>query len=234
MRLEKYESLGNDFLFLLDDAGDADVDGSTARAACRDDGADGFILARRGRDGVDVVMRLWNSDGSAAEISGNGLRCLGRAVVDAAWFPERELTILTDAGLRRVSFDGDVVAAEMGTPKLSDGGVVDVGNPHLVLDDTGQDLASLGAQHPELNVELFRVGPEADALTMRVWERGAGETLACGSGAVAVAAVAHDHGLVGPIVTVHQPGGAAVVALRADGSALLSGPVTKLGTVEAS
>ncbi len=233
MTLERYQSLGNDFLFLLDDTGDADVDESVARAWCDAAGADGLIRARRGGDGVDLVMRLWNSDGSLAEISGNGLRCLGRAAVDAGWVPERDLVVATDAGTRRVFFEGgDVVSAEMGQPKVGDGGHVDVGNPHLVLDDEGQDLAALGAEHPDLNVELFRVGPGRDAVTMRVWERGAGETLACGSGACAVAAVALARGLVGPKVTVHQPGGDATVEIRSDGTAVLSGPVEHVGSVE--
>jgi diaminopimelate epimerase len=227
MKLEKYASLGNSFLFALDEAGEAEVDGTVARAACERDGADGLILARRGTDGTDVVMHLWNADGSVAEISGNGLRCLGRAVVDAGWFPERDLVVRTDAGLRRVFFDADIVAAEMGEPKLGGNGHVDVGNPHLVLDDEGQDLARLGREHPDLNVELFRAGPERDAVTMRVWERGAGETLACGSGACAVALVAHERGAVGRRVTVHQPGGDAVVELRADGVAVLSAPVAR-------
>ncbi|MCU1463060.1 MAG: Diaminopimelate epimerase [Acidimicrobiales bacterium] len=228
-----YQSLGNSFLFLFDDAGDAVVDGSDARAWCRAAAADGLIRARHGTGAVDLVMRLWNSDGSLAEISGNGLRCLGRAAVDAGWVPERDLVVATDAGTRRVSFGaGGVVSAEMGQPKVGDGGHVDVGNPHLVLDDEDQDLAALGAAHPDLNVELFRVGPGGDAVTMRVWERGAGETQACGSGACAVAAVARARGLVGTIVTVHQPGGPATVELRPDGTALLSGPVEHLGPVE--
>jgi diaminopimelate epimerase len=117
---------------------------------------------------------------------------------------------------------------------------VDVGNPHLVVlgsDPSGLDVASLGqALNDELggqsgiNVEFVVLGPGRDELTMRVWERGVGETQACGTGSVAAAAAVHHWGRVGSKVTVNQPGGAAEVELRADGTAALSGPSRRVGT----
>ena len=92
----------------------------------------------------------------------------------------------------------------------------DLGNPHLVLlvdDPDAVDLAAAGALHEAayvdgMNVHFVAPTPgEADAMTMRVWERGAGITEACGTGATAVARAAHDWGLVGERVTVHMPGG---------------------------
>src|SRR5207244_11956629 len=90
-----------------------------------------------------------------------------------------------------------------------------LGNPHLVLlcpDPSSVHVAELGAQLERLrpgglNVEFVAPGPETDALTVRLWERGAGETQASGSGSCAAAAAAHAWGLVGGHVTVHKPGG---------------------------
>jgi diaminopimelate epimerase len=82
-----------------------------------------------------------------------------------------------------------------------------------------------------VNVEFVSVGPGRDELTMRVWERGVGETLACGSGACAAAAAVHDWGLVGPRMVVHQPGGDATVALE-DDNVVLTGPARHVARVE--
>jgi diaminopimelate epimerase len=110
--------------------------------------------------------------------------------------------------------------------------LVDVGNPHLVVfgpDPAGIDVPALGAMlegtdPAGLNVEFVALGPGPDTVTMRVWERGVGETRACGTGSVAAAAAFHRWGRVGTAVTVEQPGGAAVVGLADDGTATLSGP----------
>ena len=119
---------------------------------------------------------------------------------------------------------------------------VDVGNPHLVV--LGPDprtrrrrCVGAGSQPPRrgsgtggVNVEFVALGPGRDELTMRVWERGVGETLACGTGSVAAAAALHLWGRVGAKVTVNQPGGAAEVELRPDGVAVLSGPSRRVGS----
>ena len=119
--------------------------------------------------------------------------------------------------------------------------LVSVGNPHLVVlgpGPDGVDIATLGPQlsaaagQDGLNVEFAALGPGPDEVTMRVWERGVGETLACGTGSVAVAAAFHHWGRVGRKVTVNQPGGAAEVELRSDGVAVLSGPSRRIGRCE--
>jgi diaminopimelate epimerase len=109
--------------------------------------------------------------------------------------------------------------------------VVDMGNPHLVLlgpDPAGIDVGTLGpaleATEPSgLNVEFVALGPGRDEITIRIWERGVGETLACGSGACAAAVAMHRWGRVGASVTVYQRGGAVTVELRSDGTVVLSG-----------
>jgi diaminopimelate epimerase len=256
--LHKYHGLGNDFLILFDMDGSRSVDAATAAAVCdrhRGVGADGLIVVTAGAAGADVTMELRNADGGRAEISGNGLRCLARAVVDAGLVAGPELMVATDAGHRRAVVGGDgTVSVDMGPLRVADApgtdvaaenawhGVVDAGNPHTVfgVDDLAVldklDLATEGGAWDRrlpggTNVEYVVVGPEPDGLTMRVWERGVGETLSCGSGACAAAAVAHRLGLVGERVTVHQPGGDLEVDLSGD-SVVLTGPAEPVCTVE--
>jgi len=116
--------------------------------------------------------------------------------------------------------------------------LVHVGNPHLVVlgpDPATVDVAALGplleaTDAAGLNVEFVALGPGPDSLTMRVWERGVGETQACGTGACAAAAALHHWGRIGRAVTVRQPGGDASVELRDDGSATLAGPSERIAT----
>lgn len=252
MRLRKYHGLGNDFLILLDPDGRAPVDGPLARAICdrhRGAGADGFIRVTRD---AELAMELYNADGGRAETSGNGLRCLGRAVVDTGLVAERDFTVATDVGRRRVQVREDgTVRVEMGTAlvgaplrvpwdeiPLGWSNLVSMGNPHLVLgvDEPAKvdldEIEGLQVLYPGgINVEVVATGPERDELTMRVWERGVGETLACGSGACAAAAAAWKQGLVGDRVIVHQPGGDVIVDLGEDGITL-TGPAEYVCDVE--
>jgi diaminopimelate epimerase len=224
--LTKHHGLGNDFLIALDEHGRNDraltVDGAMARTVCdrrRGIGADGLIHGARPTDeqidaGIDVVMHLFNSDGSRAELSGNGARCLAQAVAMARGMDEGTITAMTDAGLRPLTInaagcDTWVVSADMGVagvgPKVPDEvaeryadaqwGTIDMGNPHLVVlvdDPDAIDLASDGPwveKHFDdgMNVEFIRPGLESNTLDLRVWERGAGITEACGTGACAAA-----------------------------------------------
>jgi diaminopimelate epimerase len=243
MRLEKYQGLGNDFLILLDESGTQPVDEERARALCDRHlgvGADGVIRATKAdrATGARVAMELRNADGSAAETSGNGLRCLARAVVDAGWCQGPEVAVLTDAGVKRLRIAGDEITVDMGPAKVDggngEGTLVDMGNPHLVIvvdDPATVDLDALGRRHAELNVEVIASTFMPHSLAMRVHERGVGETLACGTGACAAAAAAYDLGLVGTRVVVYQPGGPAVVELLAD-TVTLTGPAVHVATVE--
>jgi diaminopimelate epimerase len=228
MHLRKYHGLGNDFLVLLDFDGKQPVDGELARAVCDRHtgvGADGLIrLTGTG----DLRMELYNADGGRAETSGNGLRCVALAAADAGWDVGRSFTIATDAGPRRVDLHDDgLVSVEMGTARI-DGRRVDMGNPHrVVLMDT-DDIVEPDHRHE--NVELVWPGPGRDELRMRVFERGVGETMACGSGACAAAAVARAEGLVGQRVTVRQPGGNVTVQLG--DPIVLTGPAAYICDVE--
>jgi diaminopimelate epimerase len=244
IRLEKYQGLGNDFLILLDDSGTQPIDEATARALCDRHlgvGADGVIRATKAdlTTGAQLTMTLRNADGSPAETSGNGLRCLARAVVDAGWCDGPEVTILTDAGLKRLQITGDEITVDMGRAKVDggngEGTLVDMGNPHLVIvvdDPATVDLPELGRRHADLNVEVIATTFMPHSLAMRVHERGVGETLACGTGACAAAAAAYDLGLVGARVVVYQPGGQAVVELGED-TVTLTGPAVHVASIVA-
>jgi diaminopimelate epimerase len=250
----KYHGLGNDFLVVIDPPGDPGA--GLARRLCdrhRGIGADGLIVGRtRPVDpGAVLAFQLFNADGSQAEMSGNGMRCLAHAALDAGLVEVgTAFGVLTPAGTRTVLIQrpGPVLWAsvEMGTVTVRGDAercnvghgqlLVDVGNPHLVVagtDPAGIDVAGLGppleATQPHgCNVEFAALGPGPDELTMRVWERGVGETEACGTGACAVAVAYHHWGRVGTSVTVHQPGGPVSVDIAADGTVRLSGPSARV------
>jgi diaminopimelate epimerase len=261
LTLTKHHGLGNDFCVLLD-LGDTgpQITAELARAVCdrhRGLGADGLIRATRTADpsGAELTFELRNADGTPAEMSGNGLRCLAQAALDAGVVSAGQpFLVATPAGPRTVTVrpteaptvvwasvemgvarvDGDDERCNIGPGQLR----VDLGNPHLVV--LGPDPATVAVDElgPSLeksvpsgqNVEFVSLGPGSDEVTMRVWERGVGETLACGTGAGA-AAVAFNHwGRVGPKVTVHQRGGDADVELRSDGTVVLSGPSERIAT----
>ena len=274
LTLAKLHGTGNDFLVALDPPPDFDGGGADlARRLCdrhRGIGADGLIVGRTlstesptasaaaemaaEMDGAVLSFRLWNADGSEAEMSGNGVRCLAHEALERGLVPEGEpFGVATPAGLREVIITRKSAftawgAVDMGVVKVQGEAdrcnigqgqlLVDVGNPHLVIvgpDPSTVDVEGLGpllekSDPAGLNVEFVALGPGPDEVTMRVWERGVGETEACGTGSCAAAAAMHHWDRVGTAVTVHQPGGAAAVELRADGSAVLSGPSERIAT----
>lgn len=257
--MSKHEGAGNDFLVVLDADGAVQMTPAAVKALCdrrRGVGADGVVVVGPPRAGAAVSMILFNADGTEAEMSGNGIRCLAQAAVTAGVVRPGRLTVATAAGVRTVDFvpgpDGAEAAAsvDMGEVRLgpeveSPLGVgrareADVGNPHLVVvsdrDPETVDLAAVGAavarRYPAgVNLEVARVGPEPGTVHLRVLERGVGETAACGTGSCAAAAVCHDWGLVGDSVRVVNPGGPLEVRLDQGGVAVLGGPVRHVADV---
>ena len=260
LTLTKHHGLGNDFLVLLD-APAVDL-APLARRLCdrrRGIGADGLLVASPA-DGAAVRMTLFNADGSRAEMSGNGIRCFAQAVA-AERGQLDDLLVHTDAGDRTVTMHttdepdtivatvdmGDVARIDEPDGWLSLGCHPDrpvmhlsLGNPHSVVgvDEVGVvDLLDLGGKVPQVNLEIVEPGPEATAITMRVHERGAGITEACGTGACAAAFAARAWGLVAGSadeVTVHMDGGTAIVGFDAEraGHVSLTGPATLVATVQ--
>ncbi len=237
MRFVKMHGLGNDFIVVGEPI---DLDAEEVSALCDRRfgiGADGLLAVGRRPHGV--TMRYWNADGTPAEMCGNGLRCVARYAVDEGLVDGPEFVVETPVGERSAVID-DNVTVEMGpvtvhaTSEIADGvrlRRVWVGNPHAVIevDEPSEfPVAEVGSRlqrdplFPDgVNVEFVaRSGP--GVVRMRVWERGVGETLACGTGMVAAAAVERERS-GHTSVEVAVPGGAGVVAFDGD-SATLTGP----------
>jgi diaminopimelate epimerase len=246
--LQKWHGAGNDFLVEVSEHGLAPWwDERRAQAVCNRTtgvGADGLLLATLGSE---VHMVLYNADGSQAEMSGNGIRCLAAAVrrsTDATW---DALDIETVTGTRTVTLKmedtsgyGSVAmgAVTFGETLPGTLGVAYVGNPHVVVRDDPkwtdamrEELAEdLSSQMDGTNVEFLTVESD-DHLSIAVIERGVGWTQACGTGSCAVVAVARREGMCGSDVTVENAGGALHVTLDGD-EATLSGPVQFVANVE--
>jgi diaminopimelate epimerase len=228
MRSSKWHALGN--VYLLVERADR-LTAEDARTLAQD--TDGVLEV----DGNNV--KVWNPDGSVAEMSGNGAR------IAAAWLARKtgsgEVTLRVGERDVTATVDGDNVTlnagrVQVGEPEAIDGIEfipVSVGNPHAVVRHDPGDIRRLGPHlesHPRFpertNVQLVRVDGEHD-LTVAVWERGAGETTASGSSAIAAAAAAIANGWCTSPVTVHMAGGDLYVELDGD-EARLTGPAVEL------
>jgi diaminopimelate epimerase len=268
LTLTKHHGLGNDFLVVFHPAVD-DLP-ALARRLCqrrRGIGADGLLVAESPPPDTErsteygATMVLFNSDGSRAETSGNGIRCFAQALSMRHAGDLGTVTIYTDAGRRLVELaptdvaDTILATVDMGSvdPLGEPDGWGDLGchpdrpvahlslgNPHSVVgvDEVAVvDLALLGGKVPQINLEIVEPGPRQHEVRMRVHERGAGITEACGTGACATAVAAASWGLATPVdgkLIVHMDGGSATVALDtpSPGRVTLTGPSTYIGTIE--
>ncbi|MBN2462441.1 MAG: diaminopimelate epimerase [Dehalococcoidia bacterium] len=283
MKFTKLQATGNDFILI--DARNMERDwAKLARDICHryfGAGADGIMLVMTS-DTASLKMRLFNSDGSEAEISGNGLRCFAKYAIDRKIAPGPNLTVETMAGIRTIEASlsrGKVTQAKvnMGMPRFraedipvlidkprKGRGKVDImpildyplnlngkkltlsfvsmGNPHAVnfLSQPVADfpLCGIGPQvenHPmfpqRVNFEIARV-INRNKIEARVWERGAGETLSCGSGACAIAVIAKLKGYIGDKLDIILSGGNLTINWDGVGEVYLSGPVEEVFTGE--
>ena len=249
MRFEKWHALGNAYL-LVEQIEQAPLTAERVRRLCdvrAGIGADG-ALEVTSRDDVRAHIRIWNPDGSTAELSGNGTR------IAAAWLLQETGSdrVEIDTGARvvrasRTAEDG-IVRQELGPADVAADAEldvagerltivpVDVGNPHAVVlrsELSRNDLLRLGPaieSHPRFpnrtNVQLARPEPR-DVVSVLVWERGAGETAASGSSAAAVAAAAVARGWCDSPVRVSMSGGSLVVAVER-GLVSLEGPAERI------
>jgi diaminopimelate epimerase len=225
MTSSRWHAHGNVYLVADDDA----LTPERVRELAR--GTDGILQVLRVDGGV-VEIVIWNTDGSIAEMSGNGTRIAGAWLMDRSGGTEAQVVVgpLT-VTVRQVGerlYESAMGAVTVGELETVDGielTTVTVGNPHAVVVGDPDDVTRLGPlleTHPRFpnrtNVQVAR-GDAPGEVTARVWERGVGETTASGSSAVAVAAATHTHG----DVLVHFPGGDLRVRLQ-DGRAWLIGP----------
>jgi diaminopimelate epimerase len=269
----KMHGLGNDFVLIDNRDGtvrEADM-AELARKLCErrlSIGADGLLLLTNSNVG-DLQMRIFNADGSEAEMCGNGIRCFAKYAYENGIVKKTEFTVETLAGPKQVwmAIKGDAVEAirvDMGTvewerskiPMQGEGTAVNtdlhvdeenckvtclsMGNPHCVMfvenveefpvEYVGPVIENHEAFPNKTNVEFVQI-LKRDEIKVRVWERGCGETLACGTGACASTAAAHRLGFVSPKVRVHLRGG--VLEVSVANRIYMSGPAVKAfeGTV---
>ena len=272
MKFVKMHGTGNDFV-LLETRGEERDWPRLAQAMCDRHfgvGADGLILVLPSAR-ADVRMRMFNPDGSEAEMCGNGLRCVVKYAVEGGLARPRagRIDVETAAGVLAAQTFGDErtverVRVSMGAPRFAPADIpvlveadppivglplevaghtlrltcLSMGNPHAVhfLDSPVAvfPLEEVGPQverHPlfpqRVNFEVAQV-LASDRMEARVWERGAGATLACGSGAAAVMVAAHLHGLVGERVDITLPGGTLAIEWDGRGEVYLSGPAERV------
>jgi diaminopimelate epimerase len=253
MKLSKWQALGNDYLLVEQAELTQPLTPDRVRQLCDYHygvGSDG-LLEITSVDGTRAEIRIWNPDGSTAELSGNGVRIV------AAWLARRSgaervaISVESREVEAVIGMDGNITinvghvdVGETETLDLGDERVeftpISVGNPHAVVrrEPERGELLRLGprierhSRFPDrTNVQLVRVDGTHD-LTVGVWERGAGETLSSGTSSVAAAAAAVANGWCESPVHVHLPGGDLLVELGASGKARLTGPVEEICRVE--
>ncbi len=235
MKFTKMQGLGNDYIYLDGMQGlPEDLPELARRLSDRHFGVggDGLICVCPSK-WADFQMRMFNADGSEGRMCGNGIRCLGTYVYEKGLTDKTDLTIETLSGLRSLTLlleEGRVaqVTVDMGRPALGEwvrleaggetyeGRLVSMGNPHLVLFLPQVGELALGKLGPalsrhrdlgeEVNVEFVQV-LAPDRLKLRVWERGSGETLACGTGTCAALSAGAAMGACARRIRAELPGG---------------------------
>jgi len=262
MEFVKMQGCGNDFIFFVYPKSFKSLTaGCFIQEMCdrhKGIGADGIILVLPPTGKLaDFKMRIFNSDGSEAEMCGNGIRCFGKLVFEKGLTGKRELNIETlksiipiklfSSGKRVSHVNAKLSKPELITP-LAPGflsGILDfkfdkvyrvsMGNPHcviftpvkveyLALDKYGPLIEKHRLFPGKTNVEFVNILSRTE-IRLRVWERGAGETLACGSGAcAAVATGICDNKLSSKNVKVRLPGGDLTVSWAKDAGLIMDGP----------
>ena len=216
MKFTKMHGLGNDYVYVNTLSENIKDPSETAKKISDRHygiGADGLILIGRSSD-ADFKMEIYNADGSLAKMCGNGIRCVGKYVYEKGLTKKRLLTVETPAGIKKVflSVSEDRVTkitVNMGKPKIGekhlpiqadgivyDASFISIGNHHIVIRTEDLDNLIIEKTGPKLekhlffpdgvNVEFIRIKNENE-IEARIWERGSGETLSCGTGACAAA-----------------------------------------------
>ena len=267
MDFVKMHGLGNDFVFIEDKTGQDKDFTALARAMCNRHtgiGADGLIVIVDSRV-ADVRMRIINSDGSEAEMCGNGIRCFAKYVYDNGIIEKKRFTVETPAGIMEpeitVGADNkaELITINMGRPSFNrseipmEGAEDRVLNEDLCVNGANWKITSLlmGVPHTVTyvddvdTVDIEKIGPlfekheafpkhtninfaqQMDDRTVKVrtWERGAGATLACGTGSCSVAVASFLNGRTGREVDIQLPLGTLHIEYREeDGNVYMTGP----------
>jgi len=271
LRFTKVQGLGNDFVLVNGFEQELDLDRFPELAVKICDrhfgvGADGLVPLLPSRT-ADVNMRIYNSDGSEAEMCGNVIRCAAKYLFEHDLVKKKKIRVETLAGIRipeLIIENGQVtlVRVDMGEPRLervdipmlgAPGRVVDeeleidgtayritavsMGNPHCIIfvpDVEAVSPSRLGPRfetHPafprKTNVEFVQVLNRSE-VNMKVWERGAGITMACGTGACATGVASALNGYTGRLVTVHLSTGALLIEWAGDNHVYMTGPAEEV------
>ena len=244
MHYTKMHGIGNDYLFVFGEVPRNAAELSRIYSDRKSGiGSDGMIYIGYS-DKADFSMRIFNADGSEAKMCGNGIRCVAKFVRERGYTDKDELTVETLSGVKRIWMDGEGVTVDMGKAEISADLMLDlgfectpvnVGNPHAViftddvalvlLRDIGPKIECNKAFSGRVNVEFISIVGDNE-LRMRVWERGSGETQACGTGACASAAAAVSKGFcrAGEPIKVHLDGGDLEITVKEDFTCLMRGP----------
>jgi diaminopimelate epimerase len=252
MHFTKMHGLGNDYLYVYGEV-PGNIEELSKRLSERHfgAGADGMIYISLSTV-ADFRMRIFNADGSEAKMCGNGIRCVGKYVYDNGYTDKTVLTVETLSGMKTLTLDvccgkvrgvsvdvGAAVPAEDMTLCFEDETVVltpvSVGNPHAVIFVENIDAAPLTTLGPRIehheafpdgvNVEFVQVLGDGE-LRMKVWERGSGVTMACGTGACASAAAAVKKAYCpfSEPISVHLDGGTLKITVAPDNKITMTGP----------
>ena len=244
MQFTKMHACGNDFVFIELFTQRLERPEAAVRLLAdrhRGAGCDCVILLGPSVQ-ADCRMRVFNPDGSEAEMCGNALRCAGKFMLERRLAAGPEVTVETRGGTGRVFPEGDGVAAEIALPvpagkqricfdaREYDCRCFSMGNPHCTVEveePEALNLPALGGfieHHPlfpdRTNVEFYVVA-DRNTIRMRAWERGCGETFACATGSCACAFAGYTAGRLDTNITVLQPGGAIGVTLDPEHGRLL-------------
>ncbi len=253
MKFTKMQGLGNDYLYIYADSLPNNAAALSVKLSDRHFGigSDGMIWILPS-DKADFMMRIFNADGSEAKMCGNGIRCVGKYVFDKGYTDKTQITVETLSGIKEITLitEGNKALGatvnmgktEVSPPKTikTKGGEtvcipVSVGNPHAVIftDDaenapvakSGSEIENSAEFIGGVNVEFVQK-IDNNCLRMRVWERGSGITLACGTGACAATAAAVYSGLCkyDEKITVRLDGGPLTVTILKNGTAVMTGP----------
>ncbi len=259
MKFTKMQGIGNDYVYVNCFEEQVKDPAKVAKMVSNRHfgiGSDGLILICPSEK-ADCQMRMFNEDGSEGAMCGNGIRCVGKYVYDHRIVDRLQITVETKGGIKTLHMEergGKVVSVQvdMGVPRLTsrlpepivvEGRElefvgVDVGNPHAVYflpEIDGLDLEKIGpafehhSRFPDrVNTEFVCI-ENRSRMRMRVWERGSGETLACGTGATACAVAAMMMNLVEDSVEVVLKGGVLKIHWdRESGHGFMTGPAEEV------
>ena len=265
MKFTKMQGIGNDYVYV--NCFEEDIKNPSELSIAISDrhfgiGSDGLIMIMPS-PAADARMRIFNADGSEAQMCGNGIRCVAKYLYEYGIKKSDRMTIETAAGLKTIELtvvneDVTQIKVEMGTPELLRNEIpmlgenkqvvneplqvndsvlyvtcVSMGNPHcitfvddvdsIVLDVTGKAIENHELFPERINAHFVQQ-ISANKVKMRTWERGSGETLACGTGAVATGVACVLNNLTERIISTQLPGGELMVEWTGDNKTYMTGP----------